>query len=102
MSQRVFTSAVLLLLVMMCCEVGGARAAEGNVRDTVAALMGLKRNSLTTGRIFLTLVLNMACFVVPVLLRCRVLYLLLLKSITRIGVTAATPALLGLRHGTLI
>ncbi|RNC59259.1 trans-sialidase [Trypanosoma cruzi] len=45
MSRRVFTSAVLLLLVMYC-EVEGARAAGSNVRDTVAALMGIKKEKL--------------------------------------------------------
>ncbi|EAN82871.1 trans-sialidase [Trypanosoma cruzi] len=47
MSRRVFTFAVLLpVVVMVCCEVGGARAAEGNVRDKVVALMGIKKEQL--------------------------------------------------------
>ncbi|RNC55241.1 trans-sialidase [Trypanosoma cruzi] len=47
MSRHVFTFAVPLpVVVMVCCEVGGARAAEGNVRDTVVALMGIKKEQL--------------------------------------------------------
>ncbi|PBJ78478.1 trans-sialidase [Trypanosoma cruzi cruzi] len=48
MSRRVVTSAVMLLLVVMtCCGISGAAAAaEGNVRDTVDALMGIKWEEL--------------------------------------------------------
>ncbi|PBJ79611.1 trans-sialidase [Trypanosoma cruzi cruzi] len=48
MSRRVVTSAVMLLfVVMMCCGSGGAAAAaEGNVRDKVDALMGIKWEEL--------------------------------------------------------
>ncbi|KAF8277038.1 putative trans-sialidase, Group VIII [Trypanosoma cruzi] len=48
MSRRVFTSAVLLLLVfvLMCCDVGGAHAGESNVKKAVDALRGIKWEEL--------------------------------------------------------
>ncbi|EAN93898.1 putative trans-sialidase, Group VIII [Trypanosoma cruzi] len=47
MSRRVFNFGVLLLLfVLMCCDVGAAYAGEGNLRDTVDALLGIKWDKL--------------------------------------------------------